>query len=682
MLKNNNQKLRVQSLKAFLFILVFLVVIFLPKIYAQPKPNIEEFERSQPLTIDQKELLEKNSFVVTPSDFDQIYQIYNYAARQNLPIYITTDAVLHTLHILFDYSLRVTEMEYFYKLVSDLTDGLLDYESAKYKQTKSSKVKEAHKRNMAYLSVAASLLDKNFEPLPVVAKLVKAELKSIAEHKAIRQSEIFDYKEDYSQYQPRGHYTRNEKFARYFKAMMWFGRIGFYLKPGDTRADIELGRDLTRQAILLVDALKKARVGDESVQKIWEKIYNPLTFLIGKTDDLDYYSYAKLIAQVFPNQDIYKKLEKNEQIDKFIAEAVKLPTPKILATFVLDTTQTALAKRKGFKLLGQRYIPDSYMFQQLVYSKVGTFRKPRHLPKGLDVMAVLGSNRAQEILNTVYQENQFLNYTTQMLKLRTEFKQLITTEWNQSVYFAWLYALKLLLEPLSKSPNLPQFLFSPAYADKTLMTTCGSWTELRHDTILYAKQSYTAALTAIRPQEKQPGFVEPYPKFYEQIARIVLDLANGLKRYGVLNEEVGNRLASLKSLAQKLKLISVKEISGENLDDEELQLINNIGETLETMVTFPSQFEKYSSEADDKMAVVADVHTDPNTLQVLEEAVGNPFFIYAIIPYQQKNYLAVGGVFSYYEFTKPIGERMTDEEWQKIEPKPDLPVWTKSFVIK
>ncbi|MFB0509134.1 MAG: DUF3160 domain-containing protein, partial [bacterium] len=92
MLKNNNQKPRVQSLKAFLFILVFLVVIFLPKIYAQPKPNIEEFERSQPLTIDQKELLEKNSFVVTPSKFDQIYQIYNYAARQNLPIYITTDA--------------------------------------------------------------------------------------------------------------------------------------------------------------------------------------------------------------------------------------------------------------------------------------------------------------------------------------------------------------------------------------------------------------------------------------------------------------------------------------------------------------------------------------------------------------------------------------------------------------
>ena len=85
------------------------------------------------------------------------------------------------------------------------------------------------------------------------------------------------------------------------------------------------------------------------------------------------------------------------------------------------------------------------------------------------------------------------------------------------------------------------------------------------------------------------------------------------------------------------------------------------------------------------MAVVADVHTDPNNLQVLEEGVGNPYFIYAVIPYQKKQFLAVGGAFSYYEFTKPISERMTDEEWQSAlsrEPKPDLPVWTNSFIIK
>lgn len=272
-----------------------------------------------------------------------------------------------------------------------------------------------------------------------------------------------------------------------------------------------------------------------------------------------------------------------------------------------------------------------------------------------------------------------------MLKLKTEFKELTALEWNQSIYFSWIYAFKLLLEPLSKSPNLPDFLFSPAYADKTLMTVCGSWAQLRHDTILYAKQSYTVALTAMRPQENQPGYVEPYPKVYEQITKLTSDLGNLLKQYLVLNEEVGYRLENFKTLTQKLNLIANKEVKGIELADEDLVLLHNIGENLEGMITFPGQFDKYSSETDNKMAVVADVHTDPNNMQVLEEGVGNPYFIYAVIPYQKKQFLAVGGVFSYYEFTKPISERMTDEDWQDAlsrEPNPDLPVWTNSFIVK
>ena len=440
---------------------------------------------------------------------------------------------------------------------------------------------------------------------------------------------------------------------------------------------------VVRQAILLVDALKNSRVGNESAQKIWEQIYNPLTFLIGKTDDLNYYDYLKLIARLYPNQAIDKQIERDENIDKFIAEALKLPAPKILSTYYLklDTT-SVLPKTKSFRLFGQRFIPDSYIFQQLVYDKVGNIQKPRYLPKGLDVMAAMGSNRALEILKTVYKENLYFNYETQLLKLKIEFKELALTEWNQSIYFAWIYALKLLLEPLSRSPNLPDFLFSPAYADKTLMTACGSWAQLRHDTILYAKQSYTVAVTAIRPQENQnqPGYVEPYPKVYEQIAKIITDLSEVLKRYGVLDGEVSNRLESLKALGQKLQTISEEEIRGIDLTDEDLTLLHNIGGNLEGMITFPGQFDKYSSETDNKMAIVADVHTDPSYLQVLEEGVGNPYFIYAVIPYKKKQFLAVGGVFSYYEFTKPISERMTDEEWQKLDPKPDLPVWTNSFI--
>ena len=52
--------------------------------------------------------------------------------------------------------------------------------------------------------------------------------------------------EDYSQYIPRGHYTRSEELKKYFKAMMWYGRLTFRLLD-----DFE-----TRRALLLIQALR------------------------------------------------------------------------------------------------------------------------------------------------------------------------------------------------------------------------------------------------------------------------------------------------------------------------------------------------------------------------------------------------------------------------------------------
>ncbi|MBP5792523.1 MAG: DUF3160 domain-containing protein, partial [Spirochaetaceae bacterium] len=42
------------------------------------------------------------------------------------------------------------------------------------------------------------------------------------------------YTEDYSQYKPRGHYTKNERLKAYFRTMMWFGRINFCLADPDS----------------------------------------------------------------------------------------------------------------------------------------------------------------------------------------------------------------------------------------------------------------------------------------------------------------------------------------------------------------------------------------------------------------------------------------------------------------
>jgi hypothetical protein len=220
------------------------------------------------------------------------------------------------------------------------------------------------------------------------------------------------------------------------------------------------------------------------------------------------------------------------------------------------------------------------------------------------------------------------------------------------------------------------------WVDKDINTFLGSWTELRHDTILYAKQSYTLKATGIMPEpEVVKGYVEPQPEVYARLAALAKQMRVGLEGRGLLDVEYVDKLERLESLLLSLKTMAEKELAGEALSEEEYELIRNIGGILEGITTFSAKVkEEITSEADERMAVVADVHTDTNTGQVLEEGVGDAFTIYVVAPVEGQLVATQGGIFSYYEFTQPMSDRLTDEAWQKLEPKPDLLIWTESFI--
>ena len=76
---------------------------------------------------------------------------------------------------------------------------------------------------------------------------------------------------------------------------------------------------------------------------------------------------------------------------------------------------------------------------------------------------------------------------------------------------------------------------------KSLNAALGSWTELRHDTIFYAKQS-VAAEGEGGEEPVSPGYVEPYPAFYDKIAELATTLREGLMRYGLIDSESANKL--------------------------------------------------------------------------------------------------------------------------------------------
>ena len=69
--------------------------------------------------------------------------------------------------------------------------------------------------------------------------------------------------------------------------------------------------------------------------------------------------------------------------------------------------------------------------------------------------------------------------------------------------------------------------------------------------------------------------------------------------------------------------------------------------------------------------------------RVLEEGVGYPTLIYMVTPLKPYQ-IAVGAVYTYYEFTVPPDGRLTDEQWQSMLESgnaPAAPDWTSSFIV-
>ncbi|MEA1864576.1 MAG: DUF3160 domain-containing protein, partial [Euryarchaeota archaeon] len=83
-----------------------------------------------------------------------------------------------------------------------------------------------------------------------------------------------------------------------------------------------------------------------------------------------------------------------------------------------------------------------------------------------------------------------------------------------------------------------------------------------------------------------------------------------------------------------------------------------------------------------KTTIVADVHTDGNTQQVLEEGVGYVDLI--VVAYKLPDgriLVGAGPVMSYYEFKHPMSERLTDEAWRGMlaASPPEKPEWVSNF---
>jgi hypothetical protein len=218
-----------------------------------------------------------------------------------------------------------------------------------------------------------------------------------------------------------------------------------------------------------------------------------------------------------------------------------------------------------------------------------------------------------------------------------------------------------------------------------LSTQLGSWAELRHDTILYAEQSYT---TAIPICSFPDAYVDPYPLFYDRLETFAhqgqaLVRALDFGKNAVLHDGIDAFFHRLGDVTAKLGGIARREEKGDELSASDLGFINRAvsedtpvrsgcgGGSPEVIRGWYIDLF-YAQDADRFRPTIADVHTQPTDEnggtvgRVLHVGTGEPRLMVVKVDRGGSPRLYTGVVSSYFEFITDGFERLTDERWKSL----------------
>jgi hypothetical protein len=231
-----------------------------------------------------------------------------------------------------------------------------------------------------------------------------------------------------------------------------------------------------------------------------------------------------------------------------------------------------------------------------------------------------------------------------------------------------------------------------------------SWTQLRHDSILYVKQSYTSGAACYYPA----GFVEPVVPFWAQMeamAKRSADLLAQTPFPAAVQATQTKQVDFLRRFAGqmgRLRTVAEKQLQQKELTAEETKVLEDVmqithkrvgsgGDTLSQYSGwYPALFYRAAKDCDTWDALVADVHTDvPAPIHgdpgcVLHQGVGSVDLMVIAIDNGKDRVAYVGPTLSQYEFEMPGVARKSDREWKielldaKTPPRPD---WTRGYLV-
>ena len=600
--------------------------------------------------------LAKTGLVVMAADPVQSFHVgYTALFHAHMPVYVTADSLLYAWHESYDKILISLELGALKPALDTMLDGL------RQKLATAEADPKVRADVDVYLAVASSL--EHGEVQPPVAGGDPALIKALFDHATAAEGlglELFGEPAqfDFSMLKPRGHYTELPDLQHYFRAMSWLGRAEVRIAHRDSPQSPWTVNRRALGASLLLGALF-----DGALKKQWHAIDATENAFVGPSDSMSLPGLDTALASLSGGID--------QKSDAEIVAAFAGPATQKIHTQLAGVGEGSIA----FLLLGQRYVFDASVLGGLVAGSIDT---DRLMPSPLDVAHAVFHNPAAKPLLAKDLARYGTTYATALAAKAAEPLP------DDSLAHLWLGALRELSPDAKRDATLPSPFTSETFSRRMLNTQLASWAELRHDNLLYTKQSFTAEVGCEYPD----AYVDPYPAFYARmkmiaerarttIATLPFPAQNG--------QAIEHYFETMAATMTRLQAIAERERANQPMTDDDLQFIDHMvsldGRSIVCATTIDPKgwyaelfFEQ--KEALWHTPVIADVHTQPTDEtgnmvgRVLHVGTGVPRYMAITIKHDRGGHTQTyrGLVSTYAEITTQSFQRLTDEEWrQKIE---------------
>lgn len=565
-------------------------------------------------------LLKNNGFFMESTDNSQFFDIYETNQRRQIPSFITTDLILHQMHLFYGMLENEIEGKYLTEKLKTMIEIINVELYASYEKTLDPKIEQAIEESLLYYSIPyAMITGKKTNLIGRYNEVYVDELTKVINENGKGSQIMNDDQFDYAIFKPYGQYAKNNSIKKYYKSLTWLQKVSLCLNNEN---------DFNKALIVAYIIYKSDKLKNEY------------------SDYMELKTYFSTQKDQFTLWDLASEIGNNENIkffeDLFKAETIAHIKAKLGIKDGEDCKNTV------------SLMPIEY--QNLFTDLKEITGQQQESPSSTDLFAALNNPAATKLYNESNNSEasqEYLSTITGNLVRISSQEDARSMDW-----------ISTLLTSFSEE-NQSKSMIHEAWKTKELNAAMASWVQLNQRVNLRYKSSKVEEIS--REEKVLIAYVEPNTIFWKNAVILLTNTQDFLSERNILSSNTSTNLINLLDLIGLLHLISEKELNGLEITNDEFNIINSIAERCHTLALqlINPNIDAQQYQLSNSMMYATNIYRS-NGDKNLIAGIGKPNTFMALAEINGNIYLTRGAAYSYYEIPGYNRQSISQSNWKKL----------------